>query len=415
MHETIREFAQERLIERDDATATAARHCDYYLNMAKTGRAKLLGPEQAEWTRRLESELDNLRAAIALALSGGADPVLAVKFEVALMNFRILRGYGTEARKNMRAVLALPGVLEPNIARGHALYVGGVLATSQGDYAEATQLLTECLALRRNLAEPSDIAATLSTLSVLYLRSGNAPKAFECEQESIGIFRQLGDKVGEAIGLLHLGEIGVQVADDGQAQVHFEQCLALARSIKHQELESECERNLGELALAKGDLEIARARFERSLAVCRDGENKRDEAIALWCLGKTSLAKGDHGEAAKRFAESLRAFESFEMNVEALDCLEDCAVFLQTVGRPEHAVRLQAATTSIRAALALPRSPRDEPKRERNISAAREAAGEAAFNAAWAEGERWAFDDAIEYVLESIATVPGVSKATVTA
>ena len=42
---------------------------------------------------------------------------------------------------------------------------------------------------------------------------------------------------------------GVQVADDGQAQVHFEQCLALARSIKHQELESECERNLGELAL----------------------------------------------------------------------------------------------------------------------------------------------------------------------
>ncbi|HEY5310536.1 MAG TPA: NB-ARC domain-containing protein, partial [Casimicrobiaceae bacterium] len=143
MHETIREFAQERLIERDDATATAARHCDYYLNMAKTGRAKLLGPEQAEWTRRLEAELDNLRAAITLSLSGGADPVLAVKFEVALMNFRILRGYGTEARKNMRAVLALPGVMEPNIARGHALYVGGVLATSQGDYAEATQLLTE--------------------------------------------------------------------------------------------------------------------------------------------------------------------------------------------------------------------------------------------------------------------------------
>src|SRR5450755_3417648 len=54
---TIREFAQERLEQRDDVTATAARHCDYFLAFAKTGRTKLRGPEMAEWTRRLEAEL----------------------------------------------------------------------------------------------------------------------------------------------------------------------------------------------------------------------------------------------------------------------------------------------------------------------------------------------------------------------
>ena len=64
--------------------------------------------------------------------------MIAVKFEVALMQFRILRGYSTEARNNMRAALALPELREPNVARGHALYLGGVLATNQGDYAEAT-------------------------------------------------------------------------------------------------------------------------------------------------------------------------------------------------------------------------------------------------------------------------------------
>jgi len=41
---------------------------------------------------------------------------------------------------------------------------------SQGDYAKATRLLSGCLALRRTLADPREIAATLSTLSVLYLR-----------------------------------------------------------------------------------------------------------------------------------------------------------------------------------------------------------------------------------------------------
>ena len=68
---TIREFAKERLVDHDDVAATAARHCDYYLGIAKTGRAKLQGPEGGQWARRLEVELDNLRAAIALALAGG--------------------------------------------------------------------------------------------------------------------------------------------------------------------------------------------------------------------------------------------------------------------------------------------------------------------------------------------------------
>src|SRR5208283_5203317 len=71
---TIREFAKDRLIDSDDLAATAKRHCDYFLAFAKTINRKLLGAEQAEWTIRAEAELDNLRAAIALALSGGVDP-----------------------------------------------------------------------------------------------------------------------------------------------------------------------------------------------------------------------------------------------------------------------------------------------------------------------------------------------------
>ena len=83
--------------------------------------------------------------------------------------------------------------------------------------------------------------------------------------------------------------------------------LALARSIKQQELESECERNLGELALAAGDLREAQARFTRSLQICRDAEDKRDEAIALWCLGKTDAASGDHESARARSSPSAMA------------------------------------------------------------------------------------------------------------
>src|SRR4029079_13251590 len=267
-----------------------------------TARDRLAGTEQAEWTRRLEIELDNLRAAIALALAGGVDPVMAVKFEVALMRFRTLRGYSREARNNIRAALLLPGVLEPNIARAHALYVGGALAINQGDHAEAQTMLNECLAIHRSLQNQREIAAALTNLATLHSQQGDLATARTYNEEALGIFRELGDLVGESIALLYLGELSVQQGSGGAREL-FEQCLAIARTIEHQELESDCERNLGEIALEAGDFRAAQARFARSLKVCRDAEDKRGEALALWRLGRTDTATGELDLAAKRFSE----------------------------------------------------------------------------------------------------------------
>jgi len=401
LQNTIREFAQDRLVDRGDVAATAARHCDYYLGVAKAARKQLEGPEQAEWTRRLEVELDNLRAAIALALAGGVDPVLAVKFEVALMRFRILRGYSTEARNNVRAALELPGIREPNVARGHALYVGGVLATNQSDYGEATKMLTECLEIRRGLGNPRETAAALSTLATLHLQQDDLARARDYEQEAIAIFRAVEDPIGEAIGLLNLGEMSVRQADFGGAQELFEQCLVIARSVKHQELESDCERNLGELALNAGNLPAAQARFARSLKVCRDAEDKRGEAITLWRLGKTDAASGDLDSARKKLTKALRALQAFEMNSEVLDCLEDYVKLLQLAGQVENAVRAYAAAAAVREALGLPRSPHREAEVQTRVKVARADLGETAFEAAWMTGRAWALDEAIDHTLAS--------------
>ncbi len=401
---TIREFAQEGLIKRDEVAATAARHCDYYLGLAKTARAKLQGPEQAEWMRRLEVELDNLRAAIALALAGGVDSVIAVKFEVALLRFRILRGYLTEGRSNIHAALELPEMREPNVARAHALYVGGALASNQSDHAEATRLLTESLAIRQGLGNMLDVAGTLSALGVVYLQSGDAAKARECEEQCLAIFRQLGNRIGEALALGHLGEISMQLSEDSRAAEMFEECLTIARSIKHHELEAECERYLGELALEAGDLRAAQERLARSLKVCRDAEDKRNEAIALWCVGKADAAGGNLDAARVRFADALRAFEAFQMNAEALDCLEDYAGLLQAAGHSDGAVPLLAAVTAIRERLTIVRRRRGEAKRQSTVEAARTALGKEAFDAAWAVGREWAIDDAIEHALALVPT-----------
>ena len=57
--------------------------------MAKASNLGLQGPEQADWTRRVEADLYNLRAAISRMLEPGGEPDLDVKFAVALLGFWI--------------------------------------------------------------------------------------------------------------------------------------------------------------------------------------------------------------------------------------------------------------------------------------------------------------------------------------
>jgi predicted ATPase/class 3 adenylate cyclase len=397
--ETICDFARERLIKRDDVAATAGRHCSYYLAFAQAARQKLGGPEQAEWMRRLELELDNLRAAIARSLSGGTDAPTAVKLQVALMRFWMLRGYSSEGRNNIRAVLALPDLQSPDLPRAHALYVAGALAVNQSDYAEAKPLLTECLALRRTLGNPRETAATLSTLSIVHLQQNDPATARDYELEALGIFRELGDRVGEGIGLVHLGEICVELREHGPAREYFAQCLAIARELRYQELESECECKVGEVAMLEYDLAQARDCFSRALKLCQVAEDKRGEATAVAWLGRVDAAAGDFESARRRLTEAQRSFRAFDMNAEALDCLEDLAQLLQFGGECAAAVRLSAAAACAREALALPRSAHRSGQWQANLEGARAALDASGFDAAWAEGHAWTLDHAVDCAL----------------
>jgi predicted ATPase len=47
--ETVREYAEEKLVDSGEASALRDRHRDYYLALAEAGAAGLLGPEQVQW------------------------------------------------------------------------------------------------------------------------------------------------------------------------------------------------------------------------------------------------------------------------------------------------------------------------------------------------------------------------------
>jgi len=395
MLETIRDYAREKLQAAGDAASTAVCHCNHYFVIAKAVRDGLQGPEQAEWIQRAETELDNMRVAIALALAGGIDPVIVVKFSIALMAFWILRGYTSEGRNIVRAALALPAIQGSDVAHAHALYVEAALAGIESDHAEARDMLETCLALRRRLGNPVEIAATLSTLSLARLQAGDAERAGESEREALEIFRSLGEKLGEAIGLLHLGQVAVYTGDDGLAQASLLECLRIAQAIKNREVEGEAQLILGEGAFEFGRHDEARIHLHRSLAVCREAGDRRGEAHALWWLGRADLEAGDLAAARSRLGDALRTFRDFHMHEELADCLEDHAVLASRDGQPETAIRIASATQDYRRRLDLVLSPHSQRRWNSRFEALRAGLPEPAFARAWDEGRVAALDDAI--------------------
>jgi tetratricopeptide (TPR) repeat protein len=317
------------------------------------------------------------------------------------MGFWILRGYSTEGRSLIKAALALPAVQASDLAQAWALYVGAGLAESQSDHAESLKMQETCLALHRGMNNPREVAAALSSLAPARLELGDADGAEAGQREAMQIVLQIGDRLGEAIGLLHFGLIAIYRGDDAQAQASLENCLAVAREIQYNDIEGECELMLGETAFETGDIGRATQHFKRSLTVCREGGDKRGEANALWHLGRTELHDGDLVSARSRLDDALRAFQAFGMRGELLGCLEDHAMLALADRRPDAGVRIAGAVDVARERLGLKGWPRRAERWQTRVAALRSAVSAEAFRAAWDEGRQWQVEQAIPVALST--------------
>ena len=414
MLETIRDYAQEKLGVNGDPAAMAARHCDHYFNVAKAVRDGLKGAEQAQWIWRAEVEIDNIRVAIALALAGGVDPFIAVKFSIAMTAFWVLRGYSAEGRQTIHAALALPAIQASEMAQAHALYVGATLASSQNDHAEAHVMLEACLQLRRTLGNPVAIAATLSAMSQAILQAGNPSDATTSELEALALYRAQGERLGEAISLLHLGEIGVYCGDDEVALPNLRACLSITQAIKNREVEGEAELALGEHAYEMGRSDDARRHLQRSFVVCSEAGDRRGSTQAQWWLGRLDLDAGELVGAGNRLLEALQTFRDFEMREALAECLEDYAVLVQLQGlqgAPATAVRLASAALAYRSSFDLVRSPQSERRWQVRLEALRASLSPAAFDEAWELGRETAAAEAISLVRDWVAALAAATQA----
>jgi predicted ATPase/serine/threonine protein kinase/DNA-binding CsgD family transcriptional regulator/Tfp pilus assembly protein PilF len=302
MLETIREYMAERLDQSGEAATVRHQHVAYSIDLAERAEPELHAERQGEWLARLETEHDNVRAALSWALEAeSAETVL--RFGGALAEFWFLHGHHREGYRWMEMVLAREGA--PPKVRAKALYGAAKLAEMLGNYVAAQALCTECLAISRERDDREMIATALNESAIIsYNQSAYAVARTSCE-ESVAIRREIGDVAGTAATLNTLGVITYQQGDYDTARTYYEESLTLRRRLGDKAGIARTLNNLGLIARQQGDFVSARAQYEEGLAIRNELGIRDGIATSLDNLGVVALYQGEYDVAAARFAESL--------------------------------------------------------------------------------------------------------------
>ncbi|MGH8163623.1 MAG: ATP-binding protein, partial [Rhodanobacteraceae bacterium] len=359
--ETVRQYAEERLAAADEEVQTRDRHLSYYLALAEQAMQAFFGPELGSWQDRLETEHDNVWAALGWA--------------------RVR----TRGEEGLRLAAALAPVWE---IRGHT--------------AEGRRLLEEMLAAFQ--ASPSTRARALNAAGFLVMREGEYGVSLALYRESLALRRELGDARGMAVSLNNIGNVHVELGEYEQAQSAYAEALAHFRLVGDQAGIATAFNNQAVATRELGQYERAEELANESLALRREQGDRRGVAETINNLAQVASVQGRHERAATLFKEGLLLSRDVGDMIRLLEALEGLAWATAELGQPRLAVRQGGAAEAERVRLGLSQGVPDRGFGERAVQAMRAALGEETFAATWAEGRAMTLNDAVALALKSDST-----------
>jgi non-specific serine/threonine protein kinase len=440
MLETMREYAHDRLREGANEAHWNERHCRCYFELAMVASAALNGAEQAHWLPRLETEHDNLRAALAWCSRPGDDAVRGLQLAAALGWFWFVHGYITEGRNWLTTLLDAVPAGEADATRASAIIECGNLARIQGDYAAARTLNEQALALYRRLDDRDGVATAQSHLGLVAYHLGDYDQAKLLLDQSLAAQRAAGNHRGAAMSLNSLGMMACDRGEYGDAQALHRESLAIRRELSDRQGIAVSLNNLGIVVSCQGDADAARALYEENLAIRRELGDRRGIALSLFNLGQLTHQQGEKARAAALLGQALVAFRAVgdrrgialslstqgELAVDEGDLVAAERLYAESLGIQYQAgdrlavaqllellARLRSlagdaieagcmwgAAQALREAIGAPLPLADRADYERRVDTARKTAEDAdSFELAWQQGRALSIDQAVDRVM----------------
>jgi len=385
--ETIRQYAVGQLEAQGPPAADAARiaHRDYYLALAEEAAPQLIGPGQAGWLDRLEAELGNLRAAIAVSLTR-ADPVPGLRLAASLRLYWQARGHGAEGADALRALLDLPAAQAATLPRARALAAACHLLQLTGGYAIAEDYCQEALAIADTAGDEYLVAELLCERAWVLMRQGQPGDALPLIDQGLGMARRLGELHLTARLLSARAYATNAAGDPAGAARDVAAALRLFRQAGDRLQVGVMLNNLSDYELWTGDLDAARRHQAESLDIARALNNRHGALYGTFNLGLTEYLGGSLGAAEALFAESLDIARRMGMKASIAYALLGLAMVGRGGADPSWSARLHGAADQALADLGHALEPVEARLADLDRQRLRAAMGDGAFDAEYAAG-----------------------------
>jgi len=293
--ETIREFGLECLATSGETEATRHAHAMYYLQLAQEAAQHWFAAQEHAWLNRLEREHDNLRTTMSWLLEhreARKSLEMALRLGAALWWFWLNRGHRNEGWGLLeRALEGSEGVAVP--IRATALWAAGNLAAYLGHVEQGEVLCQQSVALFRQIGDPEGMRHAVFHLGVVAESKGDFAAAHSRFEESLVLSREAGDKAYAAWALIFLMRLAIAQREYTRIGPLAEESLALFREAGNQKGMADTLKELAKAMFFQGDLARAHALADECLALERQIGDKEGEAEMLAVLGEILLHQGD--------------------------------------------------------------------------------------------------------------------------
>lgn len=447
LHELVRQYAHERLIESGESDSACSEHLRFFLELAEAAEPELRSIEQLVWLDRLEEDGNNLSAALEWSFRCAElnHPKFletreqAIQKSLGLVSALYLfwkrRAHWSEGRDWLVRALAQPAESALTRERVKALNAAVLLAAEQADTQAAWLFAEENIALARELKDSDSIAHSLNSLGFLLWKKKDFTGARAACAEALELFRKSSNRFAVADALHNQSHISINQGDYQAARSYCEEAATIYRELgdklglddvwgdlglvaylqndftaARKYLEESQARfheaasvpglvsalnRLGDLARCQQDYQQAEKLYSECLALYRDMGDKDEFPSLLHNMGYVARHHGNYSEAIALFREGLAVHHEMHNHAGIAECLAGIAGVLTSQGTARQGARLFSAAETLREESGFALWPADQMEHDYTLALLHQLLDQETLAAAWAEGGGMEIEHAI--------------------
>ena len=248
----------------------------------------------------------------------------------------------------------------------------GLMYYEQQDFRRASPLWEEA----NDIAGRFNYASTLDNLACLAMMRGDFARAQNLLERELQVATQRGDKHGEALTLMDLGE-----ALRRQGELDRAQALLQAALERHQQMSNTIRIGenlvyLAHLARNRGQIDSARDLYEQSVPHLEQSNYTRYLSHVYICIGLVEGTLGRAADALRFLRKGLQIAQQGNHGLCRVEALEDIADLLLNQNKASDAARLFALAGAERERLDAPVPPIERERHDRMLAMLRDSLSE---------------------------------------